>query len=77
MRKSILLAATLLLAGCATTVRNSPVNKNEPRRVVGTDNDVRIDAEIFGDHLQSTISIPLKYDITNSRPAPIAEVSRR
>jgi len=72
VRKSILLAATLLLVGCATAVKNSPVDKNEPRRVVGTDNDVRIDAEIFGDHLQSAISIPLKYDITNSRPGPIA-----
>ncbi|HEV8659878.1 MAG TPA: hypothetical protein VGS96_14820 [Thermoanaerobaculia bacterium] len=72
MRNSILLAATLLLIGCATATKNTPVNQHEPRRVVGTDNDVRIDAEIFGDRLQSTISIPLKYDITNSRPAPIA-----
>jgi hypothetical protein len=68
----LLLVATLLLCGCATATKTTPVNQNEPRRVVGTDNDVRIDAEIFGDRLQSAISIPLKYDITNSRPAPIA-----
>jgi len=72
VRNSILLAATLLLISCATAARNTPVNQKEPRRVVGTDNDVRIDAEIFGDHLQSAISIPLNYDITNSRPASIA-----
>ncbi|HEY3057299.1 MAG TPA: hypothetical protein VGK31_15340 [Thermoanaerobaculia bacterium] len=72
MRNSILLAATLLLFSCATATKNTPVNQNEPRRVVGTDNDVRIDAEIFGDRLQSAISIPFKYDITNSRSGPIA-----
>lgn len=70
--KSVLLAATLVLAGCASTARNSPVNQDEPRRVVGTENDVRIDAEIFGDHLGSSVTIPLKYDITNSRAAAIA-----
>jgi hypothetical protein len=56
VKNSILLTATLLLAGCATTA-SKPVNQNEPRRVVGTDND---------------ISIPVKYDITNQRPGPIA-----
>lgn len=72
MRYPILLAASLLLAACSTTGRPSPVNQNEPRRVVGTDNDVRIDAEIFGDQLGSSVTIPLKYDITNSRKATIA-----
>jgi len=40
--------------------------------VVGTDNDVRIDAEVFGDELGSSVTLPLKYDITNSRQAAIA-----
>lgn len=40
---------------------------NEPRRVVGTDNDVRIDAEVFGDTLSPNVSIPIKYDISNQR----------
>ena len=72
MKKSVLLVSTLLLAACASTLRNSPVNQGEPRRVVGTDNDVRIDAEIFGDQLSSSVTIPLKYDVTNSRTAAIA-----
>ena len=70
MRKSRF-SATLVLAGCASG-RNTPVNQKEPRRVVGTDNDVRIDAEIYGDQLGSSVTIPLKYDITNSRQAAIA-----
>ncbi|HEX9161956.1 MAG TPA: hypothetical protein VF980_09655 [Thermoanaerobaculia bacterium] len=72
MRKLILIAATILLAACASAGKPTPVDKTEPRRVVGTDNDVRIDAEIFGDHLANSVNIPLKYDITNSRPAAIA-----
>src|SRR5689334_1098094 len=39
----------------------------EPRRVVGTDNDVRIDAEVFGDTLTPNVNIPIRYDITNNR----------
>lgn len=72
MRKLILFAMTVLFASCATVSRNTPVSQSEPRRVVGTDNNVRIDAQIFGDELQTSTSLPLKYDITNSRPAAIA-----
>lgn len=45
---------------------------DEPRRVVGTENDVRIDAQILGDQLSPSIQIPVTYDITNQRPAAIA-----
>jgi hypothetical protein len=72
VRYSILAAAIFLLAACSTTLRTSPVNQDEPRRVVGTDNDVRVDAEIFGDQLGSSVTIPLKYDVTNSRKLAIA-----
>lgn len=71
MKRPLLLAAALLLTACAST-KPTPVNRDEARRVVGTDNDVRIDAEIFGDQLASAVNIPLKYDITNSRQAAIA-----
>lgn len=43
----------------------------EPRRVVGTENDVRVDGEIFGDTLMRTGSINFKYDVTNNRSVPI------
>lgn len=59
----------LVSAGCATT---KPVNLKEPRRVVGTENDVRIDAEIDADRLSPSQTIKLKYDITNQRSLPIA-----
>jgi len=56
-------------ASCATT---KPVNFKEPRRVVGTENDVRIDAEIDADRLTPSQTINLKYDISNHRQLPIA-----
>jgi hypothetical protein len=43
----------------------------EPRRVVGPENDVRIDAEVYGDTLGPSVSIPIKYDITNNRSRAI------
>jgi hypothetical protein len=57
-----------LVGACAST---KPVDMKEARRVVGTENDVRVDAEIYGDRLGPSITIPLKYDITNHRPTPI------
>ncbi len=44
---------------------------SEPRRVVGTESDVRIDAEVYGDHLAPQITVPVKYDITNHRGTTI------
>ena len=58
-----------LAASCTTT---KPVNFKEPRRVVGTENDVRIDAEIDADRLTPSQTINLKYDISNHRQLPIA-----
>jgi len=71
VKKLVLLIAALLAAACATT-KQPAVDQNEPRRVVGTDNDVRIDAELYGDQLGPSISLPIKYDITNNRQSPIA-----
>lgn len=85
MRKLAVLPATvLLLAACASTSttptttpatakkKASAVDQNEPRRVVGTENNVRIDAEVFGDQLAQSITLPIRYDITNNREAAIA-----
>lgn len=67
--KSGLSAVLLLLTACATS---STVDMEESRRVVGTENNVRIDAQIFGERLSSAIRIPMKYDITNQRTETIA-----
>ncbi len=72
MRKSVLVAATVLLGACATVKSGGPIDQSEPRRVVGTDNDVRIDAEVVGDQLSPAMILPLKYEITNNRQAAIA-----
>jgi hypothetical protein len=47
------------------------VDMKEPRRMVGTENNVRIDAEIYGDSISQGASIAFKYDITNQRSSPI------
>ena len=44
---------------------------SEPRRVVGTESDVRIDAQVYGDRLGPSVNVPLKYDITNNRQTTI------
>ena len=67
-RASSLILLLFIAAACSTT---QPVNMSEPRRVVGTENDVRIDAEVFGDTLTPNVSIPIKYDISNNRSTTI------
>jgi hypothetical protein len=44
---------------------------SEPRRVVGTESDVRVDAEVYGDRLGPNVTLPLKYDVTNHRQTTI------
>jgi hypothetical protein len=43
----------------------------EARRVVGTESDVRVDAEVYGDRLAPNITLPMKYDVTNHRNTTI------
>ena len=70
MRKSLLPAVLCILAGCASST--APVDMEESHRVLGTENNVRIDAQIFGERLSETARIPIKYDITNLREQTIA-----
>lgn len=64
MRRYAALGLWLFLLACTST---KPVNMSEPRRVVGTESDVRVDAEVYGDRLAPNITLPLKYDVTNHR----------
>ena len=61
--------AVLLLTGCAST---QAVDMDEPRRVVGVENGVRVDAQISEDHLSPGVRVPLTWEITNQRSTSIA-----
>ncbi|HEY6138299.1 MAG TPA: hypothetical protein VI670_11095 [Thermoanaerobaculia bacterium] len=64
-RKLLLPLAALFFAACASTTM--PVDMKEPRRVLGTESDVRLDALVYQDHLAEAIQIPVAYEITNHR----------
>jgi hypothetical protein len=68
MKRLLALPVLFALAGCASTA----VNMAEPRRVVGTENGVRVDAEVRGDVLGPSSNLPVFYEITNQRANPIA-----
>ena len=59
----------LLLAGCAST---QTVDMAEPRRIVGTENSVRVDAQVSAEHVSPGAHIPITYEITNQRETAIA-----
>jgi len=67
----LLPAATLALLAfsCASTTQ---VDMKEPRRLVGTENGVRIDAQIFGEQFSPGQAVAITYDVTNERPGAVA-----
>jgi hypothetical protein len=67
-RYATVAALCVFLVACAST---KPVNMSEPRRIVGTESDVRVDAEVYGDRLGPSVNVPVKYDITNHRKTTI------
>ncbi len=72
MKRIASLILLVAAAGCASTPRSpKPVDMDQPRRVVGTENDVRVDAEIYGDRFAGNVPVAVKYDITNQRQSTI------
>jgi hypothetical protein len=69
MKRYPFVALLFLAVGCATV---PPVNMNAPRRVVGTESAVRIDAEVVGEELRAGVPLPITYEITNQRSEQIA-----
>ncbi len=68
-RVAAVVFSVVVVSGCATSQKT--VDMTEARRVVGTENEVRIDAEVYGDMLSTSTTLPIKYDITNNRPQTI------
>ena len=44
----------------------------EPRRLVATDNDVRLDAQVRGEILGPSTEVSINYEVTNNRESAIA-----
>lgn len=69
--------ALLLALACNSTAPPKPattpgtIDMKEPRRMVGTESNVRVDAEIYGEDMIQGTSIAIKYEITNQRATPI------
>lgn len=64
-------AACNSIAPPAPATKPGAINMKEPRRMVGTENNVRVDAEIYGEDMIQGTSISIKYEITNQRATAI------
>ena len=62
-------SAVALLSSCASS---NAVNLEEPKRVLGREEDVRIDAQVFSDKLQPNAIVQVTYEILNEREKSIA-----
>jgi len=72
MRSVVTAALCVLLIATATACSSTQVNMAEPRRIVGTENAVRVDAQVAADQVAPGAQVPITYEITNQRPTPIA-----
>lgn len=66
--KSLVAFSCLFIAACASTAK---VDMEEPKRVLGRENDVRLDAQIYGDALSNSAQITIVYEVENLRQKPI------
>src|SRR5437588_13046016 len=67
--RAIIALAVLLIAA---TVQAAKVDMRDPRRAVGREDDVRVDAEMTQDSVSTHSKIGVVYQIQNPTQAPIA-----
>src|SRR5688572_20241339 len=63
------LLSLLILTACPTA---PPLDMDEPRRPVGAESAVRVDAHIGGEQVTPGMRVPITWEITNERSVPIA-----
>ncbi len=68
MKAKAFLVFMLVAAGCAT----GSVDQDEPRRLLGRESDVRVDAQMFGRSVSPGGIVTINYEIHNFRTEPIA-----
>jgi hypothetical protein len=73
---SVALAATLLAAACASTPQTvstlaTDASADKSLRVLGRDNDVRIEARILTNEIRQAGAVSIAYDVENFRSEPI------
>ncbi len=74
-------AATALVAACASTPKPvvspatvstaPPVHRAQERRIIGSENGLRVEAFVNGDSFKDS-SVSVQYDIINDRATPVA-----
>ncbi|HEY5609759.1 MAG TPA: hypothetical protein VIL97_01020 [Thermoanaerobaculia bacterium] len=70
IRSSFLVLIAFMAFGCASSQPH--IDKGEPKRVLGREGDVRIDAQIFNARLTPNSAVEVRYEIENFRSHPIA-----
>jgi hypothetical protein len=68
LRALCLVPLLLLLSACAS----SSIDMDEPKRLLGREENVRLDAEILSDRIFANQNIALRWEIQNFRDQPIA-----
>jgi len=73
MKSSLMVVAVMLTVASALAAH---VDMKDPRRALGRDDDVRIDAQLLQDTLQPNGPIAVTYQVENLSNAPIAIADR-
>lgn len=67
-RVSVVLVLVGLFFGCSS---GRPIDYDEPTRLLGKENDVRLDAQIFANRFTPNAQIGITWSVENLRPEPI------